>query len=460
MEALNSKGLIMSFAGVFVVNPGLSGNLTSQKLQPNIVTITCHDLGQHLGCYGVPPVNSPNIDRLASKGIFFRNFYSTSAVSSPGRASLATGRYPQSNGLMGLTHAPWWWSINENEKHIAQLLGEKGYNTTLIGFQHIASPERLGFKEHLSGKNNAKATVKVAVNFFQNRVNEKQPFYLEIGFTEVHDPYKHGIDSTKGVFIPGYMESSKEVRLQLAMFQGDIKFLDSCIGEIVDAIEKSLVSDNTIIVFTSDHGIGFPGAKWSIRKAGISVPLVIYQPNSVFSGGKMFNQPMSNVDVLPTLLEYTGITIPESIEGVSYLKLIAGKEIVPPRTSVFAQYTPDMKRDNQSRTVISGKYQLIWYFDAGRTVKYPTNTSPSKFAAHVEREETTGTRPFYELFDIESDPWELEDLGGKNEYHEIIQKLSKELIGWMNSVDDPLLKGPLETPYYERSIEKLLFNTR
>jgi len=169
---------------------------------------------------------------------------------------------------------------------------------------------------------------------------------------------------------------------------------------------------------------------------------------------------MSNVDVLPTLLEFIDLEIPHNIEGVSFMKLISGKKNTPPRSAVFAQYTPDMKRDNQSRTVISGKYQLIWYFDAGRTVKYPTNTSPSKFAAHVEREETTGTRPFYELFDVESDPWELEDLGGKNEYHETVQKLSKELIGWMKSVDDLLLKGPLETPYYERSIEELLFRTR
>ena len=456
MGALNSKMKIMGFAGVIVVNPVLSGGMNNQKLQPNIVTITCHDLGQHLGCYGVPSVNSPNIDRLASKGIFFKNFYSTSAVSSPGRASLATGRYAQSNGLMGLTHAPWWWSINDDEKHIAQILGEKGYNTTLIGLQHIASPERLGFKEHLSLKNNAIETVKETIKFFQNKVNEKQPFYLEIGFTEVHDPYKHEADSSKGIFVPGYLESTKEIRRQLAMLQGDIKFLDNCIGEILNSIEKSPFADNTVIIFTSDHGIGFPGAKWSVRKAGISVPLIIYQPNSVFSGGKMFNQPMSNVDVLPTLLEYTGFMIPENIEGVSFMKLIAGKTGISPRSSVFAQYTPDMKRDNQSRTIIAGKHQMIWYFDAGRTVKYPTSASPSGFAAHVEREETTGTRPFFELFDMENDPWQLENLGEKGEYQDFVEKLSKELLIWMRSVDDPLLKGPLATPYYERSLKELI----
>ena len=459
IDTLTSTGLIMGFTGFSFVNPAFSRNLNDAKPGPNIVIITCHDLGQHLGCYGVQTVNSPNIDRLASKGVMFKSFYSTSAVSSPGRASLATGRYPQSNGLMGLTHAPWWWSINDDEKHMAQLLKEKGYKTTLIGFQHIAQPQQLGFMVHLSVNNTASETVKEAVNYFQNGVNIKQPFYLEIGFTEVHDPYRHGTDSTKGIFVPGYLEATKETCLQLAGFQGDIKFLDNCIGEILNAIENSPVSDNTIIIFTSDHGIGFPGAKWSARKAGINVAFIIYQPDSSFSGGKIFHEPMSNVDVLPTLFEYSGIPVPENIEGISFMKLISGKETRPPRDAAFAQYTPDMKRDNQSRTVISGKYQLIWYFDAGRTVKYPTNASPSKFSAHVEREETTGTRPFFELFDIEQDPWELEDLGGKDEYRETVQRLSKKLISWMKSVNDPLLKGPLVTPYYERSLEDLRIKT-
>jgi len=197
-----------------------------------------------------------------------------------------------------------------------------------------------------------------------------------------------------------------------------------------------------------------------VRKAGINVPLIIYQPNSVFSGGEMFYQPMSNVDVLPTLLEYAGIKIPENVEGVSFMKLIAGKEGISPRSSVFAQYTSDMKRDNQSRTVISGKYQMIWYFDAGRTVKYPTSTSPSGFAAHIEREETTGTRPFFDLFDIENDPWELVNLGEEGNYNDLIEKLAGEMMEWMKSVDDPLLRGPLATPYYERSFKELLFRTR
>lgn len=269
----------------------------------------------------------------------------------------------------------------------------------------------------------------------------------------MHDPYNHGIDSVKGIFVPGYLMGTSEIRNELAKFQGDIKFMDECVGKILNAIDESEVADNTIIIFTSDHGIGFPGAKWTTRKAGVEVPFIIYQPNSIFSGGNVFYEIISNVDVLPTVFEYAGFSIPENIEGVSFKKFIEGETKVPPRKSAYAQYTPDMKRDNQSRTIISGKFQLIRYFDAGRTVDYPLNISPSRFSAHIEREKTIGTRPYFELYNIADDPFELKNLGESEEYTEIAKELSKELMSWMESVNDPLLRGPLSTPYYEKSME-------
>lgn len=447
------SGILALFAGVGVGNTAHAAEIEKTS-DPNILIITCHDLGQHLNCYGVPTVNSPNIDRLASDGVMFRNFYSTSAVSSPGRASLFTGRYPQSNGMMGLTHAPWWWSLNADEKHIAELLkNNKGYETVLIGFTHVGEPQRLGFEKHLSKKMIAEESVSEAVKLFGGKTESDKPFFVKVGFTEVHSPYKHGSDSTKGIYVPGYLQNTATVQNELSKFQGDIEYLDECIGKIVDAVGKSKVARNTIIIFTSDHGIGFPGAKWTTRKAGLEVPFIVYRPNSIFSGGKVFSEPMSNVDVLPTLFEYCGFPIPKNIEGVSFKKLIAGETNRPPRECVFGQFTPDMKRDNQSRTVISGKYQLIRYFDAGRSVAYPLNIDPSAFAAHTEREKTTGARPFFELYDIEADPFELENIGTKKEYDYIVKELSTKLFDWMQSVDDPLLKGPLSTPYYEKSME-------
>ncbi len=122
--------------------------------------ITCHDIGQHIRCYGVQSLQTDNLDRLASKGLRFTSCYSNSAVCSPGRGSLLTGRYPQSNGLMGLTHAPWWWRLNDSERHIAEILKDTGYATYLIGLNHVdEDPKQLGYEQILSEKCKAEETV-------------------------------------------------------------------------------------------------------------------------------------------------------------------------------------------------------------------------------------------------------------------------------------------------------------
>jgi arylsulfatase A-like enzyme len=158
--------------------------------RPNIVMLVVHDLGQHLGCYGVPSVQSPNIDRLAARGVRFENVYSTSGVCSPGRGSLHTGRYPQSNGLMGLTHAPWWWSLKEGERHTASYLKELGYETCLVGFQHLGKPPaELGYDRHLSRKSVAAESAAAAADLIRSRKETDRPLFVKIGFMEVHRPF-------------------------------------------------------------------------------------------------------------------------------------------------------------------------------------------------------------------------------------------------------------------------------
>jgi N-sulfoglucosamine sulfohydrolase len=420
---------------------------------PNIIMITCHDIGQHIGCYGVKTVHTENLDKLAVKGIRFENFYSTSSVCSPARGSLHTGRYPQSNGLMGLIHAPWWWKLNEGESHTAAILKKAGYLTCLIGFNHIdKNPENLGYQKFLSKQFKAEETVHATRELIGEAKNTKTPFFAKVGFTEVHRLFTHGSDTSKGVFIPPWLQNTPDIRKDLAQFQATIKYFDKRVGEILDALSASKIADNTLVIVTSDHGIPYPGAKWSLRKAGTEVPFIAYQPATVFSGGKVFSQIMSNVDVLPTILDYLGEEIPSNMQGYSFMNLIEGKTIEGPRKEAFSQYTPDMKRDNLSRSIITDRYHLIRYFDQGRTVDYPVDVHPQRFAEHLQRCKTKGTRPFFQLFDIKKDPYELKDIGIKEENKERVVDLSKRLYTWMQKVNDPLLEGPLRTPYYDRAI--------
>lgn len=454
-EFLTQSGAAAVGFGIAGISNAKSAGLNKCR-GANVLMITCHDIGRHLGCYGVKTVNTKNLDRLAADGIRFANFFAADCVCSPSRGSILTGRYPQSNGLMGLTHQPWGWSFKDGERHLAAILKDAGYETTLAGLQHVTSddPKSLGYDNVLSKDRKAEETVEAARGFLKNAKKADRPFFLKVGFFEVHRPFTVGKDEEKGVFVPHYLKDTPANREDLAMFQGTIKFFDTCVGKILDGLRQSLVADNTLVVFTSEHGIPYPGAKWCLYDPGIETPLIMYHPDSRLSGGKAYDQLMSNVDFLPTLLDILGVDIPENVQGLSFKEVIEGKRIESPRNEIFAQRTSHALRDNTSRTIRTRRYKLIRYFEPGRLIEFPIDTVPQRVAAHTERPKRKwGARPVVQLFDLKNDPHERNNLAQSPEYAKIVRDLSNRLWRWMEEVGDPILKGPLVTPYYEKAME-------
>jgi arylsulfatase A-like enzyme len=277
-----------------------------------------------------------------------------------------------------------------------------------------------------------------------------------VGFTEVHRPFRHGTDTEHGVFVPGWMQDTPRVREDFAEFQATIRYFDARVGEILNALAESDVADDTLVILTSDHGIPYPGAKTTVRRAGVSVPFIVYQPGTLFEGGRVVDDVMSNVDVLPTLLAYLDVPIPEAIQGVNWMSTLRG-EAPPPRDVAFAQYAPEMKRDNLSRAVFTDRYNLIRYFDQGRSIDYPVDMDLKAYTAQTRRAPAKDRgRPFVQLFDMQTDPYELHNLAQDPEYQELVASLTARLRAWMEEVDDPLLAGPLRTPYYERAMVDFL----
>ncbi|MHC4535732.1 MAG: sulfatase family protein [Planctomycetota bacterium] len=454
-------------SGFAVAGLGISQVMHSTKLaaktgglskchNANILMITAHDLGRHLGCYGIKTVNTDNIDTLAQKGIRFKNYFAADCVCSPSRGTILTGRYPQTNGLMGLTHQPWGWSLKKGEKHLAEILARADYETTLVGLQHVTSgdPASLGYQNVLSQERKAGKTVQAAKQLLRKARKQDNPFFMKVGFFEVHRPFINGKDTSKGIFIPHYLKDTPEIRDDLAKFQGTIRFFDRCVGEILDALKKSRVADNTLVIFTADHGIPYTGAKWSLYEPGIETPLIMYHPGTDLEGGKVFHQLMSNVDFMPTLLDILGVEKPKNLQGHSFKDVIEGTKSESPRNEIFAQRTSHALHDNTSRTVRTTRYKLIRYFEPGRTIEFPTDAVPQRVAEHTERpKRPMGKRPVVHLFDLKKDPHERNDLAGSPEYANIVRDLSNRLWQWMEEVGDPILKGPLVTPYYEEAME-------
>ena len=423
---------------------------------PNILMITAHDIGRHIGCYGVETVRTPNLDRLAERGVRFGNYFSVDCVCSPSRGCMLTGRYPQSNGLIGLTHQPWGWSFKRGERHLAAILKEAGYRTTLVGLQHVTSgePHELGYEEVLSEKCIATESVDATCCELLKARRDDRPFFMKVGFMEVHRPFTVGEDTERGVFIPHYLKDTAEIRADLGRFQGTIHFFDRCVGRVLDALERSRVADRTLVVFTADHGIPYPGAKWTLFDPGIEIPLIMYQPGTELQGGKVFRQLMSNVDFLPTLLDLVGVGRPGNLEGYSFKDVIEGTRRGSPRSRIYAQRTSHALYDNLSRCVRTERYKLIRYFEPGRTVIYPTDAVPQRVAEHVERpRRRPGKRPVVELYDLRRDPHERKNVAQLPDYGKVVRELSDELWRWMEQVGDPLLEGPLVTPYYREAMQ-------
>lgn len=420
----------------------------------NIVLITCHDLGTHLGCYGVESVNSPNLDRLAAESARFDNYFCTAPQCSPSRASICTGRYPHSNGMFGLAHAPFFWSLHPTERHLAQILKDHGYRTALAGVQHVTrEPAALGFERTEAGGRPCEEVAASAIACLADLAGGPEPFYLEVGFFEPHRPFDYGgaePDDTKGVQLPGYLPDNEPCRRELAALQGAVRKVDDAIGRLVAALDATGKRGETILVFTTDHGIAMPRAKCTLYDPGIRTALLVRAP--MLSGRPAVQEALtSNVDLLPTLLAAVGVPIPAAVQGRSFLGLLTG-EAGEGREHVFVEKTFHNVYDPM-RGVRSARYKYVRNFEANPAVDVPSDvqrgpTYPTVLAECVGRK-----HPETELYDLEEDPWEHNNVSGKAAYADVERDLAEALAAWMRETGDPLLEGPIRSRYYERSIE-------
>ncbi len=426
--------------------------------KPNILLITCHDIGQHLGCYGVETVSTPNIDRLASKGIRFENSFCTAPQCSPSRASIYTGRYPHNNGVMGLTHYNFAWDLNPGEKHLADLLKKAGYNTALIGVQHeTRRPEKIGFdhmqfKEHIVCEDVASNAVK----YINTRTKDSEAFYLQVGFFEPHRKFDFGgaePDSEKGVFVPPYLVEDEGALDEFSQFQGAIKKVDGAIGSIIDALEDSGLSDDTILIYSADHGIPFPRAKCSLYDPGINVPFIVRWPKRGWLGGKVQDEMISNIDYLPTILEATGVEIPENVQGKSFCGLLDGGEYSR-RDEIFGELTYH-DYYNPMRSIRTESHKLIANFSTAPSIMNPSQSYRPATITVMPEDPAYAYHTHLELYDLESDPNEFKNLADDPMYSDTLKELSKRLLYWMESTRDPLIEVAVPNPHHKETIRQL-----
>ena len=421
--------------------------------RPNILTIVSHDIGRHLGCYGIPQAGTPHIDRLAADGVRLDRLFSTSPQCSPARASLFTGRYPHSHGVIGLCSPRFQFDLNPEEKHLSTLLHESGYQTFLAGIQHeTLRPHELPF-EVLPCRDNSCANVAQSVaTFLRSESTRSGPFYLQVGWSQAHRPFeRHGAKPfvEHGVYLPPWIEDEPSAKEDFAAFQGSIHQLDAAVGRTVETLEETGLATNTLLVVLADHGIPFPRAKHSLYDPGCEITGIVRWPAGRWSGGKVYSDLLSGIDLLPTLLEVAAAPIPANVQGRSFRPLLDGGNY----RAAEAIYTeqnfnayPDV-----GRAVRGQRFKLIANFTPGRAFydssQFWRPLSSVSFIADQPRTQ----HPSLELFDLQIDPLETTNLVNSPEHREQLRLMAALLNRWMRVTDDPLLDGLPEPPIYRET---------
>jgi len=442
--------------------------MTKQRCEgpgrPNVVLMVMHDLGDYLGCYG-RQVQSPNLDRFAQEGARFTKHFCASPFCSPSRGSIITGQYPHTHGLMGLCNLG--WDLPGRAMTDAKRFESAGYRTCLVGFQHEKRKHAdLGFQidlgnRFLASSNYATDYVAECAGEVLGAFAEKQrrgehtPFYMRIGSYSVHrtlDPvsgsygyepmHGRGLAESEVDILPQWMDTPG-LRFDLAGFTGEVRNMDRGIGLVLDAIRDSGLEDNTLVIFTTDHGIDFPRAKGTLYDLGTQTALMMRYPGRI-SAGTTVSGLSSHVDILPTLLEFCGIPATPEIQGRSLLSLINGP-YSSVRDHVFAEESTFP--GNLMRAIRTDRFKLIRNFIRGPRSNALTN-SRTRTVMDTGRFYFVN-RPEYELYDLITDPNELVNVSEKSEYREIEIPLREQLRQWLIETNDPVLTNAIERPVDE-----------
>ncbi len=408
----------------------------------NLLIVHWHDLGRYLGAYGHADVSSPRLDRLAAEGILFTQAHATAPLCSPSRGSLFTGRYPQSNGLVGLAHHG--WEYRTGVRTLPQILSQSGWYSCLFGMQHETSyPTRLGFDEFDVSNSYCEYVVERAQEWLRNSARDLggQPFLLTTGFFETHRPYprdRYEPADSAAVDLPDYLPDTAEVRGDLADFYGAIATADAAVGRLLVTLVETGLDASTWVVFFTDHGPAFPRAKSTLYDAGTGIAMLVRPPVSRAIPPRVYDQLFSGVDLAPTLLELLGLDVPAEIEGMSHAHALLAPD-APANPVRERLYTMKSYHDSFDpiRAIRTKEYSYIENYAPRPLLDLPGDIEDSVSGRAVAAV-VKSPRPQRELYDLRTDPTETTNLlaGGNSCINAVAADLAVHLQDWRQRTGD------------------------
>jgi arylsulfatase A-like enzyme len=395
---------------------------------PNILWITSEDNGPHLGCYGDAFADTPNIDRLAEKGVIYRHCWSNAPVCAPARTTIISGLYPPSTGGQ---HMRSMVKLPDGFRMYPELLREAGYYCTNNSKEdyNLAKPKQLW------DESSRKA-------HWKNR-QPGQPFFAVFNFTVSHEsqirkrPHTPKHDPGQ-VYVPAYHPDTSEVRLDWAQYYDKVTEMDTQVGRRLDELQAAGLAENTIVFYYGDHGSGMPRSKRWPYNSGLHVPLVVYipakfshlAPNDYVAGGES-NRLVSFVDLAPTVVSLAGVKPPEYYQGHAFL----GPYVTQPQPYLHGFRGRMDERYDMVRSVRDERFIYIRNYMPhkiyGQHIAYMFQTPTTQVwkrmydAGELQPPQTYfwQRKPAEELYDLQQDPDETKNLVSSPEHRAILQRL-------------------------------------
>ena len=439
----------------------------------NVLLITVDDMNQDsVGAFGCEvPGTTPNIDRLATEGLRFVHAHVTIAVCQPCRAVWMTGRYPHRNGALGFE------PIRAGVPTLPETLKEAGYLTGLMAKVGHVLPSRKQAWDVVVGADrlgvgrDAALYGEHAEAFLEKAKSERKPFFLMANAQDPHRPFLGSAQERRRfrkrlegrgtmapvsrvfepaeVSVPGFLPDLPAVRKEIAEYYSSVRRADDVVGALLEALQRSGLRDETVVLCLSDHGMALPFAKTNCYRHSTRTPLIVRWPGVIEPGSVDDRHLTGGVDLAPTILELLGLAPLQGIDGRSFLPLLRGEEQAG-RDVVFTHFHRTAgKRDYPMRSVQDRRYGYIFNgWSDGKTAFRNESQSGLAMAAMRRGAETDPVlaervrfflyRVPEELYDYVDDPDARNNLIDDPAHREVARRLRTRLLGHLQATEDPL----------------------
>lgn len=442
--------------------------------RPNILLAIADDWSwPHAGVYGDKVVKTPFFDKLATQGILFTNSFCAAPTCTASRGAILTGQAPHRLGEGANLHS----TLSAKFRVYPDVLEAAGYFVGCSGKGWGPGIAEIG-----GWKRNPAGPQFKSFADFLDQVPDGKPFCFWYGSKEPHRPYQPGSGLKSGmrvedVEVPGFLPDTPEVRSDILDYYYEVQLFDKQVGDLLAELDARGLSENTLVVVTSDNGMPFPRAKANLYECGTHMPLAVRWPARI-KGKRTVDAPVSHCDLAPTFLEAAGIHPLPEMTGRSLLGILLG-ENGDDRDMVFTERErhANVRKGDLSypcRAVRTRQFLYIRNFcperwPAGDPEMYVAvgsfgdiDTSPSKSVILHRRDDpkiarffrlACEKRPAEELYDIRKDPWNLKNLADSQEHAGILREMRARLERWMSDTGDPRAVNPQDDrwdkyPYY------------